>query len=274
MRIEDLDTPRVKPGADRQAIEDLRWLGLDWDEGPYTQKADLSPYHTALDQLKRDGLVYPCTCTRREIDEAQSAPHRDGNESRYPGTCRHRMASDLTDQTIAWRVKVPDEAITFDDAFAGRYTLNVQQDVGDFVVATKVGLPAYQLAVVVDDVRQGVTQVVRGDDLLPSAARQVWLYHMLGWHDRIPTLTHLPLVVGRDGRRLAKRHGDTRLSSYRETDIPHERIVGLLASWSGIVNKPEPMSAHQFAQRFDLSRLSHQPVVFTEQDEQWLLRKP
>lgn len=275
MRVEDLDGPRVKPGATEQALDVLRWLGLDWDGEPVYQLCDLAPYRQALARLHERGLIYPCRCTRKEIEQAQSAPHEDDHELRYPGTCRpttspvHENAALLQEDATAWRVIVPDEDVTFTDMFHGEQRVNVQQHVGDFVVATKAGLPAYQLAVVVDDARQGVTDVVRGDDLLGSTARQLILYRLLGLAP-LPRYLHLPLVLGPDGRRLAKRHGDTRLSTYREQGVAAQRIVGLLAWWCGATDEREPMSAATFAQRFELGRMPRGPVTFTHEDEAWL----
>ena len=274
LRVEDLDGPRIKPEASAQAVEVLRWLGMDWDEGPVYQASDLGVYESALERLRSQRLVYACRCTRKEIERAQSAPHEeDGGEVRYPGTCRGGTgagSSGSDGEPTAWRVKVPEGRIGFRDTVHGERTYDVQAEVGDFVVATKAGLPAYQLAVVVDDARQGVTQVVRGDDLLGSTARQLWLYRLLGL-EPVPTYTHLPLVVGSDGRRLAKRHGDTRLTTYRQRGVAAERVVGLLAYWSGVVGRREACSAEVFAERFEMGRLSREAVVFTQEDEAWLL---
>jgi glutamyl-tRNA synthetase len=269
LRIEDMDWPRARQGADREAIDILEWLGIDWDEGPYYQRQDLSAYHAALGLLRQRGLTYDCVCTRSEIAAAQSAPHADEHELRYPGTCRTRDHRD-TDLPVARRVRVPDEPLRFVDEFAGPQTVNVQQQVGDFIVATKQDLPAYQLAVVVDDARQGVTDVVRGDDLISSAARQLWLYRLLGYEPR-PSYIHVPLVCGEDGRRLAKRHGDTRLTTYRERGVWAQRVLGLLARWSGFGADAPPMDAATFRAGFDLSRLSHTPVLMSAEEERWLL---
>lgn len=279
LRIEDLDGPRIKDDADKLAIDLLGWLGMDWDEGPYYQASDLAPYHAALCQLLERGEIYPCTCTRKDIQQAQSAPHDDGHELRYPGTCRPEPDVDvsadcvelLKDSRQAWRLMVPEGEVTFEDRLHGRQSVDVHQQVGDFIVASKAGLPAYQLAVVIDDARQGVTQVVRGDDLIRSTGRQLLLYERLGLGP-IPTYTHLPLILGPDGRRLAKRHGDTRLDTYRQRGVSTERIIGLLASWSGIHGHPAEMSAKAFAKAFDLERLGREPVTFTEENEAWLLQ--
>jgi glutamyl-tRNA synthetase len=160
--------------------------------------------------------------------------------------------------------------VTIEDAFAGRTTLNPAEEAGDFVVWTKRGTPAYQLAVVVDDARQGVTRVVRGDDLLPSAGRQVLLYRALGLGP-LPVYTHLPLVLGPDGRRLAKRHGDTRLTTYQQQGVPVERILGLLAHWSLPGQPRAPIDLAEFAVRLDLDTMPSGRARFTPEDDAWLL---
>jgi len=274
LRIEDLDSPRVKPWAKQQAVDDLTWLSMDWDTDAGFQLDDLQPYEQALDQLYQQQLIYPCQCTRKEIQQAQSAPHGDEHELRYPGTCKPADKTTLpnrqTDNT-AWRVIIPDQTLEYVDGFAGKQSHNAQQQVGDFILSTKAGLPAYQLAVVVDDARQGITDVVRGDDLMRSAARQLWLYRYLNLSP-IPTYWHLPLVLGPDGRRLAKRHGDTRLSYYRDSGTQAEKIIGLIACWCGIQQTRDAMTSSEFAKRFDLSKLSHGSVTFTAEDDQWLLQ--
>ena len=278
-RIEDLDGPRLKTGADTAAIDDLRWLGLDWDVGPLYQRSDLTPYENALQLLREKHAAYPCACTRKEVESAQSAPNLGDHDMRYPGTCRpaNLALRPASSEPLAWRLQVPDEPIEFVDEVAGPQRFNVQQQVGDFVIATKAGLPAYQLAVVVDDARQGVTDIIRGDDLLPSTARQIWLYRALNLitpAHPLPRYWHLPLVLGPDGRRLAKRHGDTRVAAYRALHVAPEKIVGLLARWSGVTPSNAdrtPMTAAQFAARFDLAALPRGPVTFTQEDHQWLL---
>jgi len=299
LRIEDLDTPRVKPGAKQQSIEDLAWLGMDWDEGPIYQMNDLAPYFDAIARLHQKDLLYACSCSRSEIAAAQSAPNLGDVEQRYPGTCRRQLdeAHDLGhdrnpgidrveaylteaggakprsgEGVVALRVVIPDEPIVFDDMIAGRQSIDVQQHVGDFVIATKANLPAYQLAVVVDDARQGVTDIVRGDDLIPSAARQLWLYKYLDiTPSGRPRYWHVPLVIGEDGRRLAKRHGDSRLSWYRDEGVPAERVIGLVGRWCGIVRESEPMSAIEFARQFDVARLPREPMVFSARDHAFLM---
>jgi glutamyl-tRNA synthetase len=278
MRIEDLDGPRIKPGAAEESLDSLTWLGIDWDEGPFFQLADLEPYQAALTKLAANGDIYPCTCTRKLIEAATlSAPHGDEHELRYPGTCRPQNLVPLTDEELrrhdaAMRLRVPEGAMTFVDSFAGRQEYNLQQTIGDFLVRTKQGLPSYQLAVVVDDARQGIDQVVRGDDLLGSVPRQMLLYDKLQlspW----PAYTHLPLVVGADGKRLAKRHGDSRLSHYRELGVRAERVIGLLAEWCGLGTRRE-MNATEFLAKLNLAAMPTSQIIFTERDDAWLLGKP
>jgi glutamyl-tRNA synthetase len=276
LRIEDLDGPRIKQGAAAEAIDVLAWLGLDWDEGPHEQRAELTPYREALASLAAAGEVYPCRCTRREIEAAAlSAPHADEHELRYPGTCRPAEptplpAAALDDQGAAWRLRTPKGSAEFDDVFAGRYRHDVQATTGDFLVATKEGLPSYQLAVVVDDARQRIDRIVRGDDLLASTLRQLLLHERLGLAPPSEYI-HLPLVVGPDGRRLAKRHGDSRIAHYRALGVSAGRIIGLLAEWCGLGPRRE-MTASKFAREFQLERMPHERVVFTPADDRWLLQ--
>lgn len=277
LRIEDLDGPRIKAGASEHAIETLRWLGLDWDDDPVYQSANVEPYRAALEQLIDAGLAYPCRCTRSQILAASlSAPNAGDHELRYPGTCRPKGGeccdrSLLDDPTVSWRFVAPDEPVPFDDLFAGPQSFDPQREVGDFLVATKDCQPSYQLAVVVDDARQGVTQVVRGDDLLSCTSRQLLLYRALGLGPE-PIYTHVPLVIGEDGRRLAKRHGDTRVSHYRDRDVSVERVIGLLAEWCGIGPRAE-MTPREFTERFQLANLPMGSVTFTAADDAWLTGK-
>lgn len=279
LRLEDLDTGRVRARADLEAIDLIKWLGMDWDDGPVYQSKDLSVYAEALDSLRDRGLIYPCPATRKQIESALSAPHAGDQEMRYPGihrpeSGRYVPADDappvLGDDEFAWRLIVPDGPIVFSDVLHGEQSIDVQAQVGDFTVATKAGLPAYQLAVVVDDARQGVTDVVRGDDLLHSTPRQVLLYRLLGLGE-VPRYWHLPLVHGPDGRRMAKREDSVRLTTYRDAGVPGERVVGLLAYWAGLCGQREPMSSVEFIDRLKPDRLGYAPPRFTQEDEQWLM---
>ncbi len=273
LRMEDIDSPRIKTGADAQAIEDLRWLGLDWDEGPdiggpqapYVQTQRLALYDAVLAQLKAQERIYPCTCTRSDVAAAASAPHIGQEGPIYPGTCAWRSAHDAAQltQPYCWRYRASHAERTLIDQIAGEQHCNVGRELGDFVVAKVDGTPSYQLAVVVDEHAMGITEVLRGDDLLPSAFRQWELYDCCGW--QAPTFAHVPLVIGEDGRRLAKRHGDTRLAMLREAGVSSERLVGYLAWTCGLLNEPQPIAPGALLRDFDWQRLPRKPLVFTAQ---------
>lgn len=275
LRIEDLDGPRIKAGADQQAIDDLRWLGIDWDEGPIYQSTRLEIYAKAVQQLIENGRAYPCICSRREIDLSASAPHAEDGSLIYPGTCRGKFktveeARAASGRNPAIRFAVEEEQIEFTDAFASHQTFDVKRELGDFVISKADGTPAYQLAVVVDDSQMQVNEIVRGDDLLDSTPRQILLYRALGMVDLIPRYTHLPLVIGQDGRRLAKRHGDTRIATYREAGVPAERVLGLLARWLGVEGVPDSISARSLLNSFRSDHVPRQPIVFTADDDRQL----
>lgn len=263
LRIEDIDSPRIKRGALEQCLDDLRWLGLDWDEGPVVQTDRLDRYESALRHLQERELVYPCTCSRSDIERAASAPHQEHeSEPTYPGTCAARHVADsamLADKSFAWRFRVGHVAPSFLDGFLGRVQLDLRRAGGDFVVWKSAGTPAYQLAVVVDDADMGVTEVIRGDDLIPSTPRQLLLYQALGL--QAPSFAHVPLVVGPDGRRLAKRHGDTRLSTLRDAGMKAENLLGLLARSCGWLEGAEPIRAHDLIPLFRLETIPRRPWV-------------
>lgn len=270
LRIEDLDTPRVKDGAIGGTIETLRWLGLDWDEGPTVQSHDLAPYRDAMDALARAGMVYPCVLTRTEIEQAASAPNEGDHETRFDPSLRPALRPHrFDDERTNWRLLVEPGEVRFHDRFRGLVGLDVAHSVGDFVVWTKRACPSYQLAVVVDDARQGVTEVVRGDDLLDSGARQTLLYRALGLGDA-PAYTHLPLVRGGDGRRLAKRHGDTRIDHYRARGVPASRVLALLARWCG-VEAGDTVSGADLIGRVTLDTIPRGDITFRPEDDAWLL---
>lgn len=271
LRIEDLDGPRVKPESIEQTIDTLSWLGIDWDEGPVVQSRDLSPYREAMSRLAAKGLAYPCELTRAQIEQAASAPHAGEHETVFPASLRPPLAPRTFEDTQTnWRFAVGEHEVVFEDEFAGAQRRSPAQSIGDFVVWTKRGEPSYQLAVVVDDHRQSVTHVVRGDDLLDSAGRQILLYEALGLSP-LPSYLHLPLVLGPDGRRLAKRHGDTRLTEYRRRGVAAEAIIGLVAWWSGVTPGRACMNAQALRERLRLSEVPPRAVTFTPEDEAWLL---
>ncbi len=256
VRMEDLDPPRVVPGAADRILDDLAWLGLDWDEGPrllgmgggphgpYEQSRRGEHYARAIAKLDALGLVYPCTCTRAEIARASSAPHAGEEGPIYPGTCRD-PAKRRSDRPAALRLRVPHRVIAFDDAVAGHQSEDVASAVGDFVLRRADGVASYQLAVVVDDLEMEIDEVVRGDDLLSSTARQILLFELLSVAEgrRAPRFVHLPMVLGPDGERLAKRHqsrftGST-VRELRDAKAADE-IVGELAAALGVLDEPRP----------------------------------
>jgi glutamyl-tRNA synthetase len=240
LRVEDLESPRVKPGVTEKMLDDLRWMGLTWDESSNeetTQSRRRDYYSKIHARLLELGAIYPCVCTRGDIAAAQSAPHEGDCELRYPGICRgkftdERAAFDATGRPPVWRLKVDPGIVSFDDILYGRQDIDVDATIGDFVVSKAADNPAYQLAVVADDIAMGVNEVVRGDDLIPSTARQILLYRLL--NAPLPRYGHVPLVVGPDGKRLAKRHGDARIASFRAAGIKPQHIIGTLARWSGL----------------------------------------
>jgi glutamyl-tRNA synthetase len=267
LRIEDIDGPRIKHGAADGLIQDLQWLGLNWDEGPSYQTDRKSLYDTALEKLRVAGNTYPCVCSRKEVEAAASAPHAEEGSTVYPGTCRGRFideksAFQSTGRAPAIRFAVPDEKVNFVDGFSGPHSFDVAKELGDFVVAKADGTPAYQLAVVVDDAAMNVTDVIRGDDLLDSTPRQILLYRALGMAEKVPNYYHLPLVVGTDGRRLAKRHGDTRLASYRDAGVSAGHVVALLARWCGFEDIGTEVHPRDLIDSFDLTMIPREPITF------------
>ncbi len=277
LRVEDLDGPRVKKGSAEQMLDELAWLGLCWQQPVVYQSTRAATYRAALDRLSAAGWAYPCTCSRKDVETAGGAPQAGDGATSYPNTCRGRFASaaealQQTGRPVAWRVKAPDAAIAFDDGLAGRREYDLLKDGGDFVIFKSDGLAAYQLAVVIDDAEAGIDAIVRGDDLLESAARQIHLRRLLGLSQTV-RYWHLPLVIGPDGRRLAKRHGDTRLDYYRHRSCSSQRMLGLLGYWCGILPSRQEADMAELARRFDLSRLPRQPVVFGREDDDFLLAR-
>jgi glutamyl-tRNA synthetase len=274
MRVEDLDGPRVRPGLEARILAELRWLGLDWDEGPdvggpsapYRQSERMPAYAAALDRLRDAGLAYPCFCSRAESAAASPAPHGPSDEGpRYPGTCArlsaHEAALRGSSRPPAWRFRATGGPVLFEDGVHGVQAIDVAAQVGDFVIARADGVPAYQLAVVVDDAAMQVTDVVRGDDLLPSTGRQLLLYRALGLRE--PRFAHVPLVVGEDGQRLAKRHGALSLSELRARGADPEAVIGLLAELTALAPAGSRCAPRELVGGFRLESLAASPAVLS-----------
>ncbi len=268
LRLEDLDIERVKPGMLEATIEDLRWLGLDWDGEPYVQSSGVDAINAAAGALIDHGLAYPCTCSRSEIQAAMSAPHGEQFEAIYPGTCRGRYrslaaAEQESGRPAALRLAVPNLLVRIADGIQGVHEFDVSKEIGDFPVLRRLGLPAYQLAVVVDDARQGVTEIVRGADLLASCARQWLLQEALGYQH--PRWWHVPLVTDTLGRRLAKRSDDVSLARLRAAGTDPRQIVAWVARSAGI-DAPSRVHAEELVGRFHMSRLPACEVRVTASD--------
>ena len=261
MRMEDIDLPRVREGAEEAIYQDMRWLGLDWDEGPdvggqygpYRQSEREDLYLQALADLREEGRLFACSCTRRELQEA-SAPH-GGIGRRYPGTCHDGVRH--PDRASSLRFRMVDPSPGFEDQLSGHVEPGVATD--DFVVRRSDGLFAYQLAVVVDDAAMGMTEVIRADDLLHSTPLQLALFEALGVEP--PRYLHIPLVMGEDGTRLSKRHGSTSIAEYRDAGWSSERVVATLARSLGIDDAGEEISPKDLIPRFELSKVSREPWV-------------
>ena len=231
LRVEDIDMARCRPEFRRALIDDLLWFGLRWSEGPdvggphlpYVQSARRDEYQRALIALRDSGHIYPCRCSRKDVAGAATAPHDENEEPIYPGTCRDLNLQVEPPGDVNWRFRVHDgEVIRFEDGRLGAQSAIAGQDFGDFVVWRRDDVPAYQLAVVVDDAAMKISEVVRGSDLLISTFRQLLLYRALGL--AAPSFYHTPLVTDEEGRRLAKRHASLSLRALRESGITPEEI--------------------------------------------------
>jgi len=268
LRVEDIDTPRVVAGSEERQLDDLRWLGLDWDEGPdvggphapYRQSEGGARYDTALAALDTQGRVFRCDCSRSEIARVASAPHAGDEGPRYPGTCRPLgMRERAWKRPPAIRFAVPPGSIAVSDLWQGESAQDAAAVVGDFVLRRGDGLWSYQLACVVDDLAMGITEVVRGTDLLASAPRQIVLARALGREP--PAFAHLPLVVAADGSRLAKRDGGTTLREWRQAGRAADAVIGLLAWALGLRTTAAPLTARALLRDFDPAALAGRTVA-------------
>ena len=253
LRMEDLDTLRTSDAYARLLRQDLAWLGLDYDRETPPQSTRSETYDRYFDRLMEMGLLYPCYCTRSQLHSV-NAPHLSDGTYVYPGTCRNLtpQARRAMNRAPAWRVVVPDRLWSLNDRVQGRYELNLAKDCGDMVVRRAEGVYVYQLAVTVDDGEAGVTEVVRGMDLLSSAPRQMYLQELFGFPH--PQYAHVPMLLAPDGRRLSKRDRDLDLGELQKRFSP-EAIIGLLAHAAGLIDRPAPISAAELAKEFQWSNL-------------------
>ena len=273
LRMEDIDPERSRDEYARFIIEDLRFLGLDWDEGegaggahgPYRQSGRTPVYEEALRRLDAMGLLYPCFCSRAELHDVTRAPHASDGRLIYGGRCRSLNAQERAELSArrrpSLRLRVPDETIRFVDGLCGPQAQNLREECGDFIVRRSDGAFAYQLAVVVDDIAMGVTQVVRGRDLLDSTPRQLYLYRLLG--ARPPAYYHVPLLLAPDGRRLSKRERDLDMGALRAR-YGAEEILGRLAFLTGLRETAAPVEARALAETFSWSRVRRENLYLPE----------
>ena len=265
LRIEDLDPQRSRREFARQIEDDLRWLGMDWDE--YFVQSDRSEIYTHyLNVLGQKGLTYPCYCTRADIMATQ-APHESDGRIVYAGTCRPKHLEEAwinadahpSGRKPATRIIVPNEEIRFVDAHYGEQSVNLARHCGDFVLRRADGAWAYQLAVVVDDALMGITEVVRGRDLLLSAPQQIYLYRLLGFE--VPTFCHLPLLCNLAGQRLCKRDKSLDLGEIRKAGHSPESVIGKLAFYAGIIDRAEPVSAQELVSEFSWDKVPLEDIL-------------
>ena len=261
LRMEDLDPQRTSAEFAAGIRRDLLRFGLDWDREVPCQSSRNAAYDEAFSKLEALGLIYPCYCSRAEV-HAASAPHLGQSEFVYAGTCRDLTPAQRAAKTRlpAWRLRVPAEERTVHDGLQGDYTELLSRDCGDFVLRRADGIYAYQLAVVVDDADNGVTQVVRGRDLLASTPRQLYLFSLLG--KPAPEYIHVPLLLAPDGRRLSKRDGDLDLDTLLGRFTPEE-IIGALAHAAGLLDRKESISAPELASVFDWRRVRKDDICLT-----------
>jgi len=262
MRVEDLDRSRVRPGIEGGQLDDLRAVGLDWDGPVVRQSERMGLYEEAIARLDAEDLVYPCYCTRKEIRAAASAPHGISASDRYPGTCREltkaeRAEREAAGRPPALRVRAEGMRIAFEDRLLGHH----EGETDDFIVRRNDGTPAYQLAVVVDDADQGIGEVVRGADLADSTPRQILLYRLLGLP--VPRYAHVPLVLGPDGHRLAKRHGAVTLEDRAAQGDGPEEMLAWMSLSLGLAEPGEKPSTDDVLARFDPGRIPREPTVWS-----------
>ena len=260
LRMEDLDTQRTSGEYAQILRDDLLWLGLDWDIETPPQSTRSRVYEEYFRQLEALGLLYPCYCTRSQLHSV-NAPHLSDGTYVYAGTCRNLTSEQRAafQRNPAWRLKVPDREWVVEDLVQGTYRENLATDCGDFVIRRADGVYVYQLAVTVDDGLAGVTQVVRGMDLLSSAPRQMYLQELLGFSH--PEYAHVPMLMAPDGRRLSKRDKDLDLGYLRQ-HISAEKLIGVLAKAAGFTQTADPISAQELTALFSWDKLGKESITF------------
>lgn len=282
LRMEDLDLERSSVVHMQMLMSDMRWLGLDWDEGPTPERA-APPWHQsnrfrlydeALDRLKAQGLAYPCFCTRKDLLIAH-APHLGDAGFAYPGTCRRlppeEVARRVEKEPHCWRFAGQGKVFSWDDLVLGPQSGTVEEEGGDFSLRRADGVYAYQLAVSVDDGLMGITEVVRGRDILPSTVRQLAVLDALGM--KAPRYGHIPLLLGEDGERLAKRHASMSLEALRSRGVTGPRVVGLLAHLAGLTDRLEMVHPRDLVRSFSFRKLPADDPVLTGERMDWLVGK-
>ncbi len=265
LRVEDVDVPRCPERNTARCLEDLAWLGFEWDGPVVFQRERTAAYEKVLDRLEARGLTYPCFCTRAEL-HPEAAPNLGDTQAVYPGTCRNLTPMERTAGYLrrrpAIRLAVPDREVTFADGLQGTVTENLARDCGDFVLRRSDGLFGYQLACVADDIASGVTEVVRGRDILTATPRQIFLYECLG--EAPPSYIHIPLLTDARGRRLAKRDGDLDISALSKRYTP-EALFGMLACACGLRDRPSSVSLAELAREFDWARVRQEDARLPEE---------
>lgn len=261
LRMEDIDTQRTSAEFAEILRDDLRWLGLIWDEETPAQSTRSAVYDRYFSILEEKGLLFPCFCTRSQLHSV-NAPHASDGTYVYPGTCRNLTEAEKAafQRAPAWRVKVPDQEFAVNDLCQGVYRENLLTDCGDFVVRRADGVYVYQLAVTVDDGEAGVTEVVRGQDLLSSAPRQMYLQELFGFLQ--PAYGHVPMLLAPDGRRLSKRDKDLDLGYLRQHLSP-EQIIGTLSYCAGLIDREEAVSARELSNEFSWEKLRGDAITMT-----------
>ena len=261
LRMEDLDTQRTSTEFAETLRKDLAWLGLDYDREQFPQSRRSDVYDRYFEILREKGLLYPCYCTRSQL-HGVNAPHLSDGTYVYPGTCRN-LTNPPKNRLPSWRVMVPDKLWTVEDKIQGHYELNLATDCGDMVVRRADGVYVYQLAVTVDDGEAGVTEVVRGMDLLSSAPRQMYLQELFGFPH--PDYAHVPMLMAEDGRRLSKRDRDLDLGEIQKRLKP-EQLIGNLAFAAGILDRNVPISAAELAKEFCWENVENKNIYINQQN--------